>query len=106
MNAFWYGLFAAGGMLTALVVPMHVLLNNLVAPSSYARMVALVGNPLVKLYLFALIALALFHWAHRFRYTLYDGLQIKHLNELINLLCYGGAVAGSAVAGYLLWQVP
>jgi hypothetical protein len=26
--------------------------------------------------------------------ALYDGLQIKHLNELINLLCYGGAILG------------
>ena len=51
-------------------------------------------------------ALPLFHWAHRFRYTLYDGLQIKHLIELINLLCYGGAVVGSVAAAYLLWQVP
>ena len=50
--------------------------------------------------------LALFHAGHRFRFTLYDGLQIKHLNELIALLCYGGAVVGSAFAAYLLWQVP
>jgi fumarate reductase subunit D len=41
-------------------------------------------------------------WAHRFRYTLYDGLQIKHLSELINLVCYGGAVIGTAVAVYVL----
>ena len=31
----------------------------------------------------ALSMLSLFHWAHRFRYTLYDGLQIKHLNEVV-----------------------
>jgi hypothetical protein len=41
------------------------------------------------------------HWAHRFRYTLSDGLQIKHLNEVINLLCYSGAI----VAAYLLLAV-
>ena len=56
--------------------------------------------------LFLLCMLALFHWAHRFRYTLYDGLQIKHLNEMINPLCYGGAIVGSVLAGYLLWLVP
>ncbi len=50
--------------------------------------------------------LSLFHWAHRFRYTLYDALQIKHLNELVNWFCYGAAIVGSIVAGYLLWQVP
>jgi len=28
---------------------------------------------------------------------------VKHLNEVIFTLCYGGAVAGTVVAGYLLW---
>jgi len=36
----------------------------------------------------------LIHAAHRFRYTLYDGLQVKH-KGLVALLCYGGALAGS-----------
>ena len=48
--------------------------------------------------------LSLFHWAHRFRYTLYDGLQIKHLNEVIAVLCYGAAMVGSVVAAVLLWR--
>jgi fumarate reductase subunit D len=52
-----------------------------------------------------LCALSLVHGAHRFRYTLYDGLQIKHLDELINLLCYGGAVAGTVWAAALLWRL-
>ena len=46
--------------------------------------------------------LALFHWAHRFRYTLYDGLQLKRLERPINVFCYGGALVGSVIAGYLL----
>jgi fumarate reductase subunit D len=50
--------------------------------------------------------LALFHWAHRFRYTLYDGLQIKHLNELVAVLCYGVALVGSLAAAYLMWRIP
>jgi hypothetical protein len=29
------------------------------------------------------------------KYTLYDGLQVKHLNELLNTFCYGGAIVGS-----------
>ena len=37
-------------------------------------------------------------------YTLYDGLQIKHLNEVIALLSYGAAVVGSVATAYLLWQ--
>ena len=68
-------------------------------------MLALLHNPLVKIYLLVLCSLPLFHWAHRFRYTLYDGLKVKHLNELIFTFCYGGAAAGTLVAAYLLWTV-
>jgi fumarate reductase subunit D len=49
--------------------------------------------------------LALFHAAHRLRFTLYDGLQIKHLYEVVNPVCYGGALVGSIAAAYLAWVV-
>ena len=62
-------------------------------------------NPVTRLYLFAVISLPLFHWAHRFRYTLYDGLQLTHLTELIAVLCYGAALLGTAMAAYLLWTI-
>ena len=105
-------LFSAGGVLAALLIPVLLLLFGLafplgwLAPPSHAQLLSLLRHPLTRVVLFVVCSLALVHWAHRFRYTLYDGLQIKHLNEVINLLCYGGAVAGSVVAGYLLWQVP
>jgi fumarate reductase subunit D len=105
-------LFSAGGVLAALLLPILLLLFGLAFPlgwlssPSHGHLLAVLGHPLMRVLLFLLCMLALFHWAHRFRYTLYDGLQIKHLNELINVLCYGGAIAGSILAGYLLWQVP
>ena len=40
--------------------------------------------------LLGLFVLMLVHAAHRFRYTLYDGLQVKH-KLLVAMLCYGGA---------------
>jgi fumarate reductase subunit D len=100
-------LFSAGGVLAALLMPILLLLLGVVfplgSPPDYARLRDVLGHPLTRVVLFLLCMLALFHWAHRFRYTLYDGLQIKHLNELINLLCYGGAITGSVLAGYLLF---
>ena len=105
-------LFSAGGVLSALLMPILALLVGVAFPlgwvslPTYAHVIAVVGHPLARVALFFLCTLSLFHWAHRFRYTLYDGLQIKHLNEVINTLCYGGAIAGSLVAAYLLWQVP
>jgi fumarate reductase subunit D len=105
-------LFSAGGVIAALFFPVLVLLFGLafplgwLSPPTYEQLSSLVSHPLVRVGGFFVCTLSLVHGAHRFRYTLYDGLQIKHLNELINLMCYGGAVAGSLWAAYLLWQVP
>jgi fumarate reductase subunit D len=106
---FLWTLFSAGGVVAALFLPVHVFLFGLafplgwLEPPDYEALAGLARHPLARLYLFVLCSLPLFHWAHRFRYTLYDGLQIKHLNELINAFCYGGALAGTALAAYLLW---
>jgi fumarate reductase subunit D len=104
-------LFSAGGVLSGMLMPILVLLFGVAFPlgwltaPSYEQILAVIGNPVTRLALFGLCVLSLFHWAHRFRHTLYDGLQIKHLNEVIALLSYGAAVVGSVVAAYLLWQV-
>ena len=109
---FLWMLFSAGGMVAALLIPIHLFLFGLAFPlgwlevPSYENLLALVRHPLTRLYLFVLCTLPLFHWAHRFRYTLYDGLQIKHLNELINTFCYGGAILGMVLATYLIWRIP
>ena len=101
-------LFSAGGIVAALMIPVLLLLFGvlfpleLVAPPDHAHLLAVVRNPLTRLVLFGTCVLALFHWAHRFKYTLYDGLQLKRLNELIAAVCYGGAVLGSVLAAYVL----
>ena len=59
-------------------------------------------NWISRVVLMALIALSFFHWAHRFRFTFYDGLQVKHLDALIAVICYGGAIVGSGLAAYFL----
>jgi fumarate reductase subunit D len=106
---FLWTLFSAGGVVAALLVPVQLFLTGVAIPLgwlpglSHPKAHALISLPLVRLYLFVLCSLPLFHWAHRFRYTLYDGLQIKHLNEVIDAFCYGGAIAGTILAGYLLW---
>jgi len=104
-------LFSAGGVVAALLLPVLAFLFGLafplgwITPPDHAHLLALVRYPLARVLLFVFCALSLIHWAHRFRYTLYDGLQIQHLNELVELLCYGGAIVGSVVAGYVLWHV-
>ena len=108
---FLWALFSAGGVVAAFLIPVLLVLYGLAFPlgwleaPGYQRTLELVRHPLTRIVLFVLCSLPLFHWAHRFRFTLYDGLQIKHLNELINFFCYGGAIAGTVLAGYLLWNI-
>lgn len=108
---FLWSLFSSGGMIAALMVPVLLFLFGLAFPlgwieaPSYGSLLGLTAHPLARLALFAICSLSLFHGAHRFRFTLYDGLQIKHLNELIAVFCYGGALAGTALAAYILWEI-
>jgi|SRR5215470_9021850 len=110
ITPFLWLLFSAGGTVAALLYPVHLFLTGLafplgwLSPPSYEALHALVAHPVTRSYLFVLISLPLFHWAHRFRYTLYDGLQLKHLFALVAVLCYGAAAAGSALAAYTLWS--
>ena len=108
---FLWALFSAGGMLAALFLPALVFLLWIAGPlgwlavADHASLEALVQHPLTRLALFALVTLCLFHWAHRFRYTLYDGLQLHHLNLLIAVITYGVATVTTLVAAYTLWSL-
>ena len=108
---FLWLLFSGGGMVAALVLPVLLLLFGVAFPlglldaPDYAHLLALVGNPLTKLFLFGVCVLALFHFAHRFRFTVEHGLQLGRFDGVIALCCYGAAVLGSAVAAWVLLTV-
>jgi len=109
IEPFWWALFAAGGMVAALLVPVHLFLHGLAVPLgwisiSHARMLALVGQPLIKLYLFVLIALPLYHCFHRLRFILED-IGLHGLRTPIAILSYGCAVIGTAATLWVLWRV-
>jgi fumarate reductase subunit D len=99
-------LFSGGGVVAALFAPILLFLLGVaiplgwIDPPGHADVLALARNPLTRLVVFGVCVLSLAHWAHRFRYTLYDGLQLKH--SLINLACYGGALLGSALTAVVL----
>jgi fumarate reductase subunit D len=105
-------LFSAGGVASAMLMPILLLIFGIAVPlgwmtgPSHGQILRVLSNPLTRLVLVALSVLSLFHWAHRFRHTLYDGLQIKHLNEVIAVVSYGVAVAGSTAAVYVIWRIP
>jgi fumarate reductase subunit D len=104
-------LFSAGGVASAMFLPVLLLLFGLVfplgwiSPPSYDDIEGLLSNPITMLVVLGVFTLSLFHWAHRFRYTLYDGLQLQHLSRQIAVLCYGGAAVGALVTAYLLVQL-
>ena len=105
-------LFSAGGVLAALFLPVLVFLFGFafplgwLDPPDHDHLRAVLGNPLTVLVLLGFFVLLLVHWAHRFRYTLYDGLQIKAQRADRGALlrrcgCHGRGRGGRA---HLTWQ--
>ena len=110
IEPFLWALFSGGGVVAALLFPIHLFLFGIALPLGWITpspegLAVLARHPAAKAYLFVLCALPLFHFAHRFKYTLYDGLQLKHLNELVNLVCYGSALVGTMLAAYVVWSI-
>jgi len=105
---FW-ALFGAGGMLSALFGPMLVFITGLAVPlglllpadtMSYPRMLAFAQHWMGKGFIFAVIALFLWHAAHRIFHSLHDiGI---HAGLVAKLLCYGSALLGTVIAAYAL----
>lgn len=105
MEPLWWGLFSAGGVVAAFLVPAHVVLLGFAIPLGWVEDAPeLLRNPIVRLYLLVLIALPLYHWAHRFYFTMND-LGLKPLRRPLALVCYGGAMLGTVVAAWLLWRL-
>lgn len=105
---FWWSLFAAGGVVAAFLVPVHILLTGIAAPAGwirdpfeYNRILALASHPVSQLYLFVLISLPLFHWAHRFRFTLV-ALGLKGANVVVAIACYSAAILGTILTAIVL----
>lgn len=103
VEPFVWLMFSGGGVLAAVFLPVLAFLFALafplgwIAPPDRAHLSAVVGHPLTVLFLLGFFVLLLVHSAHRFRYTLYDGLQIK-ARRTVAVLCYGGAAVGSVAA--------
>lgn len=100
--------FSAGGVAAAVFAPVLLFLFALalplgwISPPDHAHLVDVLGHPLSRLVLLGVCVAALFHFAHRFRYTLYDGLQLARHATVISAGTYGLALLGSAAAAYVL----
>ena len=95
-----WSIFSAGGVVTALLLPVLIVLTGFVLPAQgidFNRLEDIFTNVLVRLVLFGLGSLTFLVWAHRFRHTLVD-IGLQALAAPISVACYLAAVAGSAWA--------
>lgn len=105
---FW-SLFAAGGTLAALLAPVLVLLFVLAAMGhapellSYDKLHAFAAHWFGKVFLFGVIALFLWHAAHRLRVTLHD-LGLRQ-DTIAAFLVYSMAATGTALSLLYLWRI-
>ena len=109
-HLFWWFMFAQGGGLAALVIPVHVLIQGILGPLGivtvvdrhYDTWISILGNPIVKLYLLVLISLSFFHFAHRLRYFLVD-LGVHAAKSVpAQFAFYGAAILVTLVAIWVL----
>ena len=111
-EAFWWSLFSAGGVMAAIFMPALVLVTGFLLPfregaeagAGYEHVHGIVSFWLMRLVLFGVLALTLFHCAHRIRHILLD-LGLRGLGTPLSVGCYGLAFLGTGVAGYLLLTV-
>ena len=100
-EAFWWSLFAAGGVLAALFVPVLVVMTGLFLPTAahgtperYEQIRAAFGFWPVRILLVVLVSLAFFHCVHRIRHVVM-GLGFRSADTLLAVICYGVASAGT-----------
>ena len=107
---FW-ALFGAGGMLSALLAPVLILVTGIAVPLGWLpadmlsaeRLRALLGHPVARLAVLALISLFMFHGCHRLLHSLHDlGLPRWRWAPW---LFYGSALLATLVAAGLLWSI-
>lgn len=105
---FFWLLFSAGGMVSALVLPMLMLLFGVVFPLGLfdwpdpEHLLAVVRHPLTRIVLAGVFVLGLFHWAHRFRFMVEHGLKLGRFDRVIAVCSYGAAALGSVAAIWVL----
>ena len=104
-----WGLFAAGGTVTAFLTPVLLLLTLLpafgVMPGllSYDNLRGFAGHWFGRLLVFGILFLMLWHAAHRLRVTLHDfGVRA---DGLVAVAVYLAAATGTLATGYFLLRI-
>ncbi len=112
-EAFWWSLFSAGGVASAMFIPAFLVVVGVVLPNqylddpraSYMHLFDLVTWWPVRLLLLGVIGSSFFHAGHRIRHVMID-LGWRHHTAPLSLLCYGGALAGAVTTAWIILTLP
>jgi len=104
-----WGLFAAGGTVSAFLFPVLIALFLLVASGNvpagleYEKIHAFAAGWVGKAILFVVISLSLWHAAHRLRVVFHDfGVR---MDKAVANAVYGVALIGTALTAFYLYQI-
>jgi fumarate reductase subunit D len=106
-------LFANAAVLTALIVPAHILVQGVLAPlgvvpsfdQHYSTFAPAIANWFVKIYLLVLVGACLYVFVHRIRYVLME-LALPGNKLVFGALTSGVAAIALAFAAYVLLNTP
>ena len=108
-EAFWWSLFSAGGVVSALFIPVFILMTGFILPfvsadhvaATYRRLHLIVSWWPVRIVLFVVLFFTFFHCAHRIRHVLISvGVGMGRVP--LAVLCYSGALAGAVATVIVL----
>lgn len=113
--ALLWATFSQCAVAVAILVPAQILVEGVLGPLGWVpypdrtsgSFAAMLGNPLVKIYLLVVCATAFYLAAHRVRYLLIDlGVGAHAGKRVSGLLLYGLAVLGTVAAAAVLFTAP
>ncbi len=108
IEPFFWTLFGGGGAISSLFLPVLLVITGLAIPLgwidvSYERWLTLLSPWYSKILILAIVSMSMFHWAHRFRFTLHEGLQLQPYDKPIAIFCYSMAAFVSGFTVFVLW---
>lgn len=111
-EAFWWGLFSAGGVMAAIFVPVLMVVTGFVMPYrfnpeegrliQYETLAAVLDFWLFKIALVGVILLIAIHCAHRIRHIVMD-IMGRPWDMPLRFVCYGGAFVTALVAAVVMF---
>ena len=106
LEPMWWALFSVGGTIAAFALPALIFVNNVAGPLgwlpdavAYDNVLSLLGNPISKLLLIALLTTTLFHVAHRIA-TLPADFKLPVPKTLASAVSHLSALALSVVTSH------